>query len=161
MSWTKLIFALVVILLYIPLVFMGANVFFPEYTGENSYFRSSCYEKPSFRLEDNRTDLEECLAKEEASRKEFEAAKQQYNSWKYFYITLFNLIALILILFLALDSSILTGIFVGSVITSFVSTWIYFETKSKFGFGALILIFILTIYFINKKKGLFFKSKEN
>ena len=159
MSWNKLIFALVVILLYIPLVFMGANVFFPEYTGENGYFRSSCYEKPSLNPSDNKV-LEECLTKEEAVRKEFEAAKQQYNSWKYFYITLFNLIALILILFLALDSSILTGIFVGAVITSFVSTWIYFEAKSKLGFGTLILIFILTIYFINKKKDLFFKSKE-
>ena len=159
MGWNKLIFALAVILLYIPLVFMGANVFFPEYTGENGYFRSSCYEKSSLNPSDNKV-LEDCLTKEEAARKEFEAAKQQYNSWKYFYITLFNLIALILIMFLALDSSILTGIFVGSVITSFVSTWIYFEAKSKLGFGTLILIFILTIYFINKKKDLFFKSKE-
>ncbi len=30
MNWTKLLYVLIIVLLYVPMVFLGANVFFSE-----------------------------------------------------------------------------------------------------------------------------------
>lgn len=157
MAWTKIVFTLVVLLIYIPMVFMGANVFFPKYTGHNSYFESKCYGTP--KLETNQTELEECIENEKSERDKYEDEKQEYESWKYFAIIMFNLIALLVVMFIALEGSIVMGIFLGSIITSFFATWIYFDTKSKLGFGTLVVIFLLVLYFINKKKDKLFNFK--
>ncbi|MDP3698231.1 MAG: hypothetical protein Q8R47_01450, partial [Nanoarchaeota archaeon] len=48
MNWTKLLYVLMIVLLYVPMVFLGANVFFPQYTGTNAYFHgpyTDCYGK--------------------------------------------------------------------------------------------------------------------
>ena len=55
MNWTKLLYVLIIVLLYVPMVFLGANVFFPKYTGTDSYYQGpDCYSKypyPSTELE--------------------------------------------------------------------------------------------------------------
>ena len=48
MNWTKLLYMLIIVLLYIPMVFLGANVFFPQFTGMNSFYNApmtDCYVK--------------------------------------------------------------------------------------------------------------------
>ncbi|MBS3145577.1 hypothetical protein J4414_02140 [Candidatus Woesearchaeota archaeon] len=159
MNWTKIVFSLVVLLLYIPMVFMGANVFFPKYTGDHSYYESKCY-GPRLSPEYNETEVQKCAEDEKDEREKFEDDKQAYESWKYFTITLFNLIALLFVIFIPLEGSIVAGIFLGSIITTFFATWIYFDTKSKFGFATIVLIFLLVIYLINKKKDTLFKFKN-
>lgn len=157
MEWIKLLLALVVTLLYIPLVFMGANVFFPEYTGSDSYlaYYKDCGftrgEGSSAVYEQNSTCLEEMQAEQEA----FEDAKAKYEGNKYIFIVLLNLLVLLLAVFITFDQSVIIGLFLGSTLTSFFSTWTYFTTQSKIGFGILVVIFFLTLYFITKKRNVF------
>ncbi len=153
MEWIKVLLSLVVILLYIPLVFMGANVFFPEYTGSESYFYAykDCGITKSEVYEQNET----CVNEQQAEQNVYENAKAQYNGNKYIFIVGLNLLVLLIALFVTLDGSVLVGLFLGSTLTSFFSTWTYFDTKSKLGFGILFVIFFLTLYLITKKRNLF------
>lgn len=155
MDKLKLIYSIIIIILYIPLVFLGVNVFFPEYTAQNSYFYNDCYLKvvqPESIREINNTETEKCIKEQEKLRLEFEKNKNAYESKKYIAVTLFNLVVLILTLFLPLDVSILLGLFTASTLSTFISTVRYFNTNSKIGFVILVVIFIATIYIINKYK---------
>ncbi|MDP3728976.1 MAG: hypothetical protein Q8R18_06020 [bacterium] len=157
MSWIKVLLALVVILLYIPLVFMGANVFFPEYTGTDSYYSS--YKDCGITKGEGTTAIYEqnstCYEEQQAEQVAFEEAKSHYDGNKYIFIVVLNLIVLLIAVFVSFDESVLIGLFLGSTLTSFFSTWTYFATQSKIGFGVLFLIFFVTIYFITKKKDIF------
>lgn len=163
MDWTKALLALVVILLYIPLVFMGANVFFPEYTGSHSYYsgyRNCEVMKGSVAVpayEQNQT----CTDEQQAAQNAFEQAKAKYDGNKYIFIVGLGLFVLLLALFISFDESVIIGLFLGSVLTSFFSTWIYFSTQSKIGFAILVVIFFITLFFITKLKNMFFvKAKK-
>ncbi|MBI5797911.1 hypothetical protein HZA98_03335 [Candidatus Woesearchaeota archaeon] len=163
MDWTKALLALVVILLYIPLVFMGANVFFPEYTGSHSYysnFKTCDIAKGSADVpvyQQNQT----CAGEQQAAQDAFEQAKAKYDGNKYIFIVGLSLFVLLLALFISFDESVIIGLFLGSVLTSFFSTWIYFSTQSKIGFALLAVIFFITLFFITKLKSMFFvKAKK-
>ncbi len=157
MDWIKVLLSLVVILLYIPLVFMGANVFFPEYAGSDSYY--SPYKNCGFTTGEGSTTIYEqnntCMNEQQAEQKAFEQAKAKYDGNKYIFIVVLNLLVLLIALFISLDESVIIGLFLGSTLTSFFSTWTYFNTQSKIGFGVLFVIFFVTIYFITKKRNVF------
>ncbi len=166
MNWTKLLYALMIVLLYVPMVFLGANVFFPEYTGMDSYYRgpyADCYGKypypaaPEKLSVAERAVLEEnqlkCNEEFQTNQDEFEAAKLSYEGWKYVFITLFNLGILLLALFLRkMQDSVTMGLFLGSIAATFGATVRYFDTKSKIGFAILVVTFFIMLYFINRKK---------
>src|SRR3989338_1003132 len=110
----KWLFTFLVVLLYIPFVFMGANVFFPKY-GPGDYFEgyNNCYPKP---VEVDKTlnaqqeaEIQECQRESEEKRITWENVKQKYESWKYFFITIVNLIAILAIVKINLDESIKMG----------------------------------------------------
>lgn len=146
MKVSKYIYAGIILLIYVPLVFMGANVFFPKYTGPESYY---LYEQcPTITESVNK----ECMNGQEKKRVEFEKEKNKYNIRKYLFIVIFSLISLIIVGFIRIEDIIRLGIFLGATISTFVSTLVYFDTKSKIGFAILVLIFILVIYYINKNK---------
>ncbi len=159
MIWTKILLSLVVILLYIPLVFMGANVFFPEYTGMDSYYNS--YRDCGYTTGEGEKALYQqnttCFEEQQTEQKAYEEAKNKYDGNKYIFIVVLNLFVLLLALFIHFDESVIIGLFLGTTLTSFFSTWTYFTTQSKIGFGVLFIIFFVTIYFITTKKEIFFK----
>jgi len=140
-SGSNYIYVGIVLLIYIPLVFMGANVFFPKYTGPNSYYP---YQECSVSTPDATRIDKICI--------QFETEKNLYNSNKYIFIIVLSLVSLLIVSFLNIENIIKLGIFIGATINTFVSTLIYFDTKSKIGFGILVLIFILIVYYINKNK---------
>ncbi|MBI4158825.1 hypothetical protein HY500_01045 [Candidatus Woesearchaeota archaeon] len=156
MKFSKYIYTVIVLLIYIPLVFMGANVFFPKYTGAESYYQpEECVIPQQLgSIQDLKT--QECYKEQEKNRIAFEKEKNNYNVRKYLFVVIFSLISLLIISFIKTEEVIKLGIFSGATISTFVSTLIYFNTKSKVGFAVLVLIFILVIYYINKnKKALF------
>lgn len=134
---------------------MGANVFFPDYTGSESYYTS--YKSCSYPMNEKGEYLQNdtCYAEQQAEQKTFEDAKAKYNGNKYVFIVGLSLFVLLIALFVSLDASVVIGLFLGSTLTSFFSTWTYFDTKSKLGFGILFVIFFLTLYLITKKRNLF------
>jgi hypothetical protein len=163
MSWVKIMLILVVILLYIPLVFMGANVFFSDYSGSNSDYNAykSCSYAPDDKTSSICTQNDTCMTEQMNEQKAFEESKNNYNGNKYIFIVILNLIVLLLALFITFDDNINIGLFLGSTLTSFISTWTYFETQSRIGFGILFAIFFVSIYFITKKKSLFLLKEKN
>jgi len=171
MNWRKLILVLIIVLLYVPMVFLGANVFFPEYTGMNSYYRGmeNCYSKypyPEKLTETQRQtmdeDLTKCQQEYQQAQEDWEKNKLAYEGQKYVFITLFNLIILLLALFLPkLQQSISLGLFLGSIATTFGATLRYFDSRSKIGFIVLVITFAVTLFFIQKKKENFLSWKKN
>ncbi|MBI1970974.1 hypothetical protein HYS47_04460 [Candidatus Woesearchaeota archaeon] len=168
MEWTKVLYALIITLLYIPLAFMGANVFFPKFDQFDYYQGKDCYAPMQRAMPDGKVSTEEQLAydqrvrecneAQEKERKAWEEKKRTYDSQKYIFIVAVNLVALLAAIFITLDTSILFGLFLGSTITTFFSTWIYFNTKSKIGFIVLVVIFIASVYFVNRQKSIVWKK---
>jgi hypothetical protein len=166
MNWTKLLYVLMIVLLYVPMVFLGANVFFPEYTGTNAYYRgpyADCYGKYPYPVNPESASSAEKAAIEVNQRKcneefqtaqdAFEQAKLSYEGRKYVFISLFNLAILLLALFLPkMQESVTMGLFMGSIAATFGATVRYFDTKSKIGFVILVVTFFAMLYFINRKK---------
>lgn len=172
MNWTKLIYILIIVLLYVPMVFVGANVFFPKYTGTNAYFHSpymdNCYQKYPFPEKTTETQSEEITQKQQQCQEQlqqkqeaWENEKLAYEGTKYIFITLFNLFILLIVLFLkTLQDSVTMGLFLGSITATFGATIRYFDTRSKIGFILLVITFFITLYFINRKKDSFIDWKE-
>lgn len=164
MNLTKLFYALIIVLLYVPMVFLGANVFFSQYTGENSYYHGQdCYMKyPIPTTCTNNTEVSEklnnCTVVEEAARIKWEAERNDYDANKYTFMVLFNLIVLLIaLLFKKLSDSVSIGLFTGTVVSTFASTIAYFDSNSKIGFVILVLTFIAALVYINRKKNVFLK----
>ena len=166
MNWTKFLYMLMIVLLYVPMVFLGANVFFPEYTGTNAYYQgpyTDCYGKYPYPAEVEKLSVAERTVMDENQRKcneeyqkeqqKFELAKYSYEGMKYVFVSLFNLAILLLALFLPkLQDSVTMGLFMGSIAATFGATVRYFDTKSKLGFIILVVTFFAMLYFINRKK---------
>lgn len=171
MNWTKLISVLIIVLLYIPMVFLGANVFFPQYTGTHSDYQPSidCYNKfpypakPESGTDEQRNEISEkqrvCQQENQQAQEQWEQEKLQYEGTKYVFITLFNLVVLLGAVFITLKDSVSMGLFLGSIATTFGATIRYFDTRSKLGFIILVVTFVLMVYFINKKKDTFVNWK--
>ena len=173
MNWTKLLYVLIIVLLYIPMTFLGANVFFPKYTGSDSYYREpyeDCYMKFAYPI--NATEEQQqaiadnqrkCQQLNNDLQAEWEAERNAYEGNKYVIVTVFNLLILLFALFVPLlQDSVVMGLFLGSLAATFGATMRYFNTNSKVGFAVLVVTFFVMIFFINKKKDSFvdWKSKE-
>ena len=144
-------------------------MFFPQYTGANSYYHGpyqDCYSKFPYpadserlsqtqrtAIDDNQRSCQEQYQKE---LEVWEAGKLQYEGWKYFFVAIFNLVILLLALFLPkLQDSVTMGLFLGSIGATFGGTIRYFDTQSKIGFIVLVITFFAMLYFINRKKDSF------
>ncbi len=154
------------------MVFLGANVFFPKYTGTDSYYNgyNDCYQKypqpitektsveEQQKIEKKQTD---CQKEQHQTQQTWEQSKNQYEGMKYIFIIAFNFIILLIALFLPnLQDSVTMGLFLSSIVTTFGATMRYFDSKSKIGFIILVITFFLTLYFINRKKDTFVDWKE-
>lgn len=172
MNWPKLLYVLIIVLLYVPMVFLGANVFFPEYTGQNKYFHGfdDCYLKHTY-PPDRRISGEEelrvrqlqqkCQEDQRRAQQKWEDDKLKYEGQKYVMISLFNLVVLLVAAFLPwLQETVSMGLFLGSIGATFGATVRYFDTRSKIGFVILVITFVLMLFFINHKKDVFIPLKQ-
>ena len=164
-NWTKLLYVLVIALLYVPMVFLGSNVFFPKFTGSDSYFRGTeeCYPRfaPSDKLpleeqqrisDEQQQQINACQERMREQERIFNEERSVYNGWKYAFITGFNLIILLLILFIAFTDAVTIGIFFGTVVTAFAATVTYWEyARTKLGFILMLITFFVVLYVVNKR----------
>lgn len=168
MNWTKLLYVLIIILLYIPMVFLGANVIFTKYTGTDSYYYSTvpyqdCYLKYPVPEGTSTEKQQQLTAEQQTCEQENRAREQQWNQernaylgQKYVLVTLFNLAILLFALFVPkLQDSVIMGLFLGSIAATFGATIRYFDTNSKIGFAVVVITFFVMLYFINRKKDSF------
>ncbi len=129
---------------------MGANVFFPDYLDKYDNKYEFC--APKIVNEERQVEgSSECEEQRQAHQEVYFQEWQKYNSWKYFFITIVNLLSILAIIRIKLDESIKLGLFSGAIATTFFATWIYFEAQSKPGFVVLGTILVASIYIINKK----------
>lgn len=168
-----------IILIFIPMVFLGANVFFPKYTGTQSDYQgpyADCYQKYPYPTKPVTVDMansneadnvaisqkqEQCQKENQEKQLVWEQEKLNYEGTKYIFITLFNLVILLIALFLPmLQDSVTMGLFLGSIATTFGATIRYFDTRSKIGFIILVITFFAMLYFINRKKDSFVNWKD-
>ena len=168
MNWSTFFYVLIITFVYVPMVFMGVNVFFPDFVRDDFYrYESNCHQK--FRLpqefsEQQRLnyddDLSACLEEFQEKRVVYEEEKREYESWKYLFVTGFNLIILLIATFVLMGESVMMGLFLGSVTATFFATVNYMDTKSKLGFTVLVVLFFLTLFFINRRKEVFLTNKK-
>ena len=164
MDKIKLLYVLIIALLYVPMVFLGANVFFPEYAGSSSYFQheKQCYPRypiseklaPIEQQEvakDQQVEIDQCLVEERAARIVWEEARGVYDGYKYMVIVGFNLAMLLVVLLFTFKAPVVLGLFLGAVVTTFGATLRYWDyARTKAGFGLLLVTFFAVLYFINK-----------
>ena len=169
MNWSKLLFVVMIVLLYIPMVFLGANVFFPQYTGQDSYYQYSpgkdCYTRYPIPTEKLTTEeeaarqvkMDACFTQQQEEQRAFDKAKNAYEGQKYTFIAIFNLIVLLIALvWVSLTDTIMMALFLGSVLATFIATMRFFDTNSKVGFGILVVTFFTALFFINRKRATLF-----
>jgi len=171
MNWTKFLYVAILMLLYIPMVFLGANVLFPKYLDQSTYTGPypSCY-VPYTTVTENMSAAErqaaeqriynmqmECQKQYDDAQVQWKEDKRLYEGMKYTAIALFNLAILVFALYFApLEDSVILGLFLGSTVSTFASTSTYFDSRSLSGFFVLLVTFFVVIAFINKKKDTFF-----
>ena len=143
-SWKKTFFGLAICILYIPMVFMAVNTFFPKIT-DNCY--GSVYASPVLE-KINDTDMALHDAQMRECEKSFEAEVAKYDSWKLILIMIINIIAASVLL-LNLDKSIRYGLFFGVVIAAFAATIRYGGSRSMLGFALLVCLFAFIICLVN------------
>ena len=164
-NWTKLLYVLVIALLYVPMVFLGSNVFFPKYTGSDSYYQPAkeCY--PRYQIpeklpieeqqrlsKEQQAEIEICLAEQREQQRIWEEGRNVYNGWKYAGITGFNLAILLLIIFIAFTDAVTIGIFFGTVVTAFAATVSYWDyARTKLGFLLMLITFFVVLFIVNKR----------
>jgi len=157
MNWTKLLYVLIITILYVPMVFLGANVFFPKYTGSDSWYQptTDCYLKYQSRdplTAEERTQLDQCLAEQRVAQQQWEEERRVYNGWKYFAITAFTLAILLFAIFVPLMDVVQMGLFFGSVVTAFIATVNYWDyARTPWGFILMLIVFFVVLFFINKR----------
>jgi hypothetical protein len=162
MNWSKLLYVLIIVLIYVPMVFLGVNAFYPDFAGPEPVIAySSCYEKFPRLAEDatvgdtaeQAAEREECEKEQQTARQEYEAQRNAYEGKKYTFIAVFNLLVLLLALFVSFGvNSITAGLFFGSLATTFFATIRYLEAESKVGFVVLVITFFVMLWFIAKKR---------
>ncbi|MEK6849184.1 MAG: hypothetical protein AABY01_01290, partial [Nanoarchaeota archaeon] len=97
------------------------------------------------------TDQEACNARVREEQRVWEEKRAVYNGNKYAAIVGFNLVILLLALFVPFMEVVRIGLFTGSVVTAFGATVSYWDyARSKIGFGLLIVVFFVMLWFINK-----------
>jgi hypothetical protein len=149
MNWTALLYVTIIALLYIPLVFLGANVMFPDSDADCYPMVPRITESVPV-VDDVRDD---CYKAQQVTRKSIEGHR-------YVLIALANLFVLLTALFLTMDQSMMLGLFLGSTLATFFATINYFDTTSTWGFGVLLVTFIIVLIFIGKKKDSIFLKKK-
>lgn len=164
-SWIKLIYTLIVIFLYVPLVFLGVRTFLPEYTNYDYPVYKDCYGYAPYVETDKCYTAEEqtkiveardqCVAEQQAEQKAYDDAKRGYDTWKYLSVLGFAVLTLMLVMFLVFDVPIKIGFFIGAAATVFIATIQYFETESIPAFIVLLVVFGLVIYLIQKREKFF------
>jgi len=173
MNWTKLLYVLVITLLYVPMVFLGANVFFPEYTGSQGHYRDKqCYppypiserlapEQQEMISRERQAEIDQCLTEERQERLVWEEQRAVYDGYKYMAIVGFNLVMLFIILFFTLKEAIIQGLFTGAVVATFGATIRYWDyARTKIGFALLLITFFVVLYFINKRQDALLPKKK-
>ena len=165
-SWSKLIYTLIVIFLYVPLVFLGVRTFLPEYTSGYDYpMYKDCYGYAPYAEESKCYDADEqaamvekrdqCLEEQQTEQKQYDDEKRQYDTWKYLSVLGFAVLTLVLVMVLGFDVPIKVGLFVGSAAAVFIGTMQYFETESIPAFIVLLAVFGIVVYLIQKREKYF------
>jgi hypothetical protein len=165
-SWTKLIYTLIVIFLYVPMVFLGVRTFLPEYTDYYEYpVYKDCYGYAPYSEESKCYDADEqaamvekrdqCVADQQADQKAYDEAKREYDTWKYLSVLGVAVVTLVLVMFLGFDVPIKVGLFIGSAAAVFIGTMQYFETESIPAFLVLFVVFCVVVYVIQKREKFF------
>ena len=139
----KYVFAIAICLLYIPMVFMAVNTFFPEIPDNDCYIARPFVEGDEAENIKYNEEMREC---EQAYSKE----ESRYDGWKFIVVMIINIIAAFVML-LKLDKSVVYGLFFGVVITAFSATIRYMESRSIPGFILLVLLFGMIIYFVSSR----------
>lgn len=162
----KLIYSLIVIFLYVPLVFVGVRTFLPEYTDHYDYpAYKDCYAyapyaegSQCYSAEEQAKMVEkrdQCIEEQQAEQTKYDDAKREYDAWRYLAILGVAVLTLVLMMFITFDTPIKMGFFIGSAAAVFIATMQYFETKSIPAFIILLTVFCIIVFVIQKRERFF------
>lgn len=149
-NWKKIIFAIAIAILFIPMVYLGINTFFPDMPSDR------CIEAVPLVRCDPADDS--CSNKEQVKSVERQDCYEQYRNDrrdyegnKYIALMIICLLTSFVML-LKLDPSIIYGLFFGVVITAFTGTLRYIDSRSKIGFFLMVVLFVVIILFVHKTR---------
>ena len=139
-NWKHIVFTLAITFLFVPMVYLGVNTFFPESPS------NTCYEKvprPEAEFsEEHAIQMREC-------QDNWQKERTKHDGGKYITIIIICILAS-LVMLVPLDKSITYGLFLGVVVTAFTGTIRYLDSRSKAGFVLMVFLFGMVIYFIHR-----------
>ncbi|MBW2988088.1 hypothetical protein DRJ48_00845 [Candidatus Woesearchaeota archaeon] len=144
-------FAIAIALLYIPLIFLGVNTFFPE-------IKDTCSQRAAMVVcppTENQT--QGCVTNRSTKIANFQgcyetqrAEREQQNKAKYIAIISICILTWLFIL-RSKQWSIRYGLFAGVLVTALLATIIYIQNRSIIGFILLLMLFLFVIRFVEKE----------
>lgn len=150
MEKKKIIFSIAICLLFIPMVYLGVNTFYPIDYGEESCYRKAmldCKFNESGCMEQN----DKYTIEEQACVQKMQSERRTQESYRYITLVIICIISALITL-LNFEKSINYGIFFGVVITAFTATIRYIDSRSKTGFFLMVLLFIIVVLFIQRQR---------
>lgn len=142
-NWIKDVsFLLAILILFVSVVQVGLSTFWPD----PEYPTNDCYRD----IEPEEKVNQECLDQAEAERKLVEEQRDAQHRNKFIIGTVLSLLAIILVLFVKLENNIVYGLFGGAIINQ-LFTLRFVENRNITGFIILLVLFILVIFFVQKK----------
>ena len=134
---------------------MGTNVIFPKEFMHD--YRTCAPALP----EEGKVVNETCFIEQENYYRTQQEEEKVYNGWKLLFLILLNLAVLLITLFATrFDQSLVLGLFLGAVLTTFIAVIMYFESRSVWSFLSLAVLFILVIYFMHLRRDKLFVMKR-
>lgn len=140
-SWIKKVsFILAIVILFVAVVQVGLNTFWPN----PEYPISDCYIK-------NTSEPDEaCLAEDRIAQEKYQDSQDGVNRIKFIIGTLISLFAVLLVLFVKFNESIIYGLFSGAIF-NMLFTLGFARDKNLIGFIALLALFVIVIFFVQRK----------
>lgn len=140
-SWIKKVsFILAIVILFVAVVQVGLNTFWPN----PEYPMSDCYLKTASEPD------EACIAEDRIAQEKYQESQDGVNRIKFIIGTIISLIAVLLVLFVKFNESIIYGLFSGAIF-NMLFTLGFARDKNLFGFIALLALFVIVIFFVQRK----------
>ena len=165
----KIVFFLAIVIVYLPMIKLGINTFVPNdnqfyYTkpGDDCYAKvpattdcskydplSSEFDACKQKLDNLSNERNECFEKQQEQARLDQEKFKEKETLRFIISAIISFITLLLVYFIAMNDIVNYGLFAGAVVNILLS-FTYNVDKSYVGFATLLLVFILTLAFINK-----------
>jgi len=145
-----LVFILAIVVLYIPMIHLGLNSFFPD--PDYDYYDDCRKPRPvaSEMSETEKAEYDQCTEEQIQQNRINDEERDRVHKIKFIIAGIIGFLTIMLVYFVEFPNAINYGLFFGGVLNMvFALNWS--RDKNIVGFIIFIVLFVMTIFFIKKQ----------